>query len=158
MIEMKVLGLALDNDTQAPMLILRDAQDRATLSIWIGAMEAMAISFTLNDVKLPRPMTHDLLLQAIKKLGGAVRTVSITELRDGAYHAVIAIERDGALLEVDARPSDAVALALRAHAPILVAPQVLEVSSRQARPRPSGEDKWADILNKFTPDETKYKM
>ena len=157
MIEMKVLGLALDNDTQAPVLVLRDTQDRATLNIWIGAMEAMAISLTLNNVKLPRPMTHDLLLTAIEKMGGAVRVVSVTELREGAYHALISIEKQGAQIELDARPSDAVALALRANVPILVAPAVLD-SSIKPRSKPTSEDTWTDILKSFTPDQTKYKM
>jgi len=157
MIEMKVLGLALDSDTQAPVLILKDVDDRATLTIWIGAMEAMAISLTLNNVKLPRPMTHDLLLSAIQKMGGTVCAASVTQLKEGAYHALISVEKEGALIEIDSRPSDAVALALRAGAPILVAPAVLGAPAKRPAPTTS-EDNWADILDKFAPDQTKYKM
>jgi hypothetical protein len=160
MIEMKVFGLALDEDTQAPVLILKDLEDKTTLPIWIGAMEAMAISLTLNDVKLPRPMTHDLLLSTIRQMGGEVRTVSITELRDGTFFAEIAVEGVGKNLAIDSRPSDAVALALRAKASILVDPKVIEALS-EAKPKPGnaeGEDKWADILESYNPEDTKYKM
>jgi len=161
MIEMKVFGLALDEDTQAPVLILKDLEDKTTLPIWIGAMEAMAISLTLNDVKLPRPMTHDLLLTAVERLGGVVRMVSVTELREGTFYAVISVEREGQMIEIDSRPSDAVALALRAGAAILVDPKVIEALSH-AKPRagagPEGEDKWADILESYNPGDTKYKM
>jgi len=159
MIEMKVFGLALDEDTQAPVLILKDTEDKSTLPIWIGAMEAMAISLTLNDVKLPRPMTHDLLLTSIERLGGVVRVVSITELREGTFYAVISVDRAGTMLEIDARPSDAVALALRAGASILVAPKVIEaLSVQKPKASPGGDDKWADILDSFNPDDVKYKM
>lgn len=161
MIEMKVFGLALDEDTQAPVLILKDLEDKTTLPIWIGAMEAMAISLTLNDVKLPRPMTHDLLLSTIRQMGGEVRTVSITELREGTFFAVIAVEGVGKTLAIDSRPSDAVALALRAKASILVDPKVIEaLSETKAKPGSAaqGEDKWADILESYNPEDTKYKM
>jgi len=160
MIEMKVFGLALDEDTQAPVLILKDLEDKTTLPIWIGAMEAMAISLTLNDVKLPRPMTHDLLLSTIRQMGGEVRTVSITELREGTFFAVIAVEGVGKPLAIDSRPSDAVALALRAKASILVDPKVIEaLSETKAKPGSAqGEDKWADILESYNPEDTKYKM
>jgi hypothetical protein len=159
MIEMKVFGLALDEDTQAPVLILKDTEDKSTLPIWIGAMEAMAISLTLNDVKLPRPMTHDLLLTTIERMGGVVRVISITELREGTFYAVISVDRAGTMIEIDARPSDAVALALRAGASILVDPKVMKALSVQGpKAGTGGEDKWADILDRFNPDETKYKM
>ncbi|GFK93171.1 hypothetical protein NNJEOMEG_01002 [Fundidesulfovibrio magnetotacticus] len=161
MMEMKVFGLALDEDTQAPVLILKDPADTTTVPIWIGAMEAMAISLTLNDVKLPRPMTHDLLLAAIHLMGGSVRAVSVTELRDGTFYAIITVDQGGKTLEIDARPSDAVALALRAGCPILVDPGVVE-ALLSSKPQPGidtgGEDKWTAVLEGFNPDETKYKM
>ena len=158
MIEMKVFGLALDEDTQAPVLILKDMQDSLTLPIWIGAMEAMAISLTLNGVTLPRPMTHDLLLSVIGQMGGTVHAVSVTQLSEGTFYAVIRVEQGGKPLEIDARPSDAVALALRAKAPILVAPQVFTALSESAAKGAEGGDKWSDILEKFDPTDTKYKM
>lgn len=161
MIEMKVFGLALDDDTQAPVLILRDLEENTTLPIWIGAMEAMAISLTLNGVKLPRPMTHDLLLSVIETMGGQVRAVSVTGLVDGTFFAVISVQQGENTLEIDARPSDAVALALRSGASILVDPKVIEALS-EAKPKPAapgdGDEKWADILERFNPDDNKYKM
>ena len=159
MIEMKVFGLALDEDTQAPVLILKDIEDKITLPIWIGAMEAMAISLTLNDVKLPRPMTHDLLLSAIRQMGGAVSTVSVTELREGTFYALISVDQGGKVLEIDSRPSDAVALALRSGASILVDPKVImALSENKPKGAAEGEDKWSDILESYNPDDTKYKM
>jgi len=161
MLEMKVFGLALDEDTQAPVLILKDPTDTMTVPIWIGAMEAMAISLTLNDVKLPRPMTHDLLLASIQLMGGNVRTIAVTELRDGTFFAVITVDQGDKTLEIDARPSDAVALALRAGCPILVDPKVVE-ALRASKPQPGidtgGEDKWTAVLEGFNPEDTKYKM
>jgi len=161
MIEMKVFGLALDEDTQAPVLILKDVGDSITLPIWIGAMEAMAISLTLNEVKLPRPMTHDLLLTSLGLLGGTVRAVSVTELKEGTFFAVISVDQGGKLIEIDSRPSDAVALALRAGASILVDPKVITALA-ETKPKPGataeGEDKWSDILESYNPDDTKYKM
>ncbi|MFZ5428083.1 MAG: bifunctional nuclease family protein [Thermodesulfobacteriota bacterium] len=161
MIEMKVFGLALDEDTQAPVLILKDLEDSITLPIWIGAMEAMAISLTLNGVKLPRPMTHDLMLTTIEQMGGVVRTVSVVELKEGTFYAVIAVQQGEKIIDIDARPSDAVALALRSGSSILVDPKVIEALS-EAKPKPGiaedGEDKWSDILESYNPDDTKYKM
>ncbi len=161
MIEMKVFGLALDEDTQAPVLILKDVDDKASLPIWIGAMEAMAISLTLNDVKLPRPMTHDLLLTTIGDLGARVDRISITSLKEGTFYASITLEKAGKTMDIDARPSDAVALALRAQAPIFVSPQVFTtLSEDKAKPAFASEegDKWADILESYNPEGNKYKM
>lgn len=161
MIEMKVFGLALDEDTQAPVLILKDMEDKASLPIWIGAMEAMAISLTLNDVKLPRPMTHDLLLATITGLGSRVAKVTITDLKEGTFYASVTLERAGKLMDIDARPSDAVALALRAQARIFVNPQVFTtLSEDKAKPAIVSEegDKWTDILESYNPEGTKYKM
>ncbi|WP_243439972.1 bifunctional nuclease family protein [Fundidesulfovibrio soli] len=161
MIEMKVSGLALDEETQAPVLVLKSIDEKTTLPIWIGAMEAMAISLTLNDVKLPRPMTHDLLLSSIEALGGKVLRISVTGLTDGTFFAIISVDQGGKEVEIDARPSDAVALALRAKAPILVAPAVVEALAEN-KPKPGiatdGTDDWTDILESYNPADTKYKM
>jgi len=164
MIEMKVFGLALDEDSQVPVLILKDAKDENVLPIWIGAMEAMAISLAINDVSLPRPMTHDLLLSMIGNLGAKVLAVEVTALKDGTYYAEIELDQNGVNRRIDSRPSDAIALALRAEAPIRVSPDVLkQVTKNQkeqlnvAKPG-DGPDKWTEILEKFNVDDTKYKM
>ena len=117
MVEMKVFGLALDEDSQVPVLILKDMAEEKVLPIWIGAMEAMAISMALNEMSLPRPMTHDLLLNMVKGLGGEITAVEVVSLDEGTYFAEIEVLVGEEKRRIDARPSDAVALALRAKAP-----------------------------------------
>uniref|UniRef100_I2Q0F3 BFN domain-containing protein n=1 Tax=Desulfovibrio sp. U5L TaxID=596152 RepID=I2Q0F3_9BACT len=164
MIEMKVFGLALDEESQVPVLILKDLQEKAVLPIWIGAMEAMAISLALNDVSLPRPMTHDLLLNMIHKLDAHVVAVHVTELTEGTYYADIEVEVEGGIRRIDSRPSDAIALALRAKAPILVSEPVLEQVTNESKDATvvafssDDTDKWTELLEKFDLTDTKYKM
>jgi len=164
MIEMKVFGLALDEESQVPVLILKDLGEKTVLPIWIGAMEAMAISLALNEVSLPRPMTHDLLLRVIIELGGKVTGIAVAALREGTYYADIEVEIGGERKKIDSRPSDAIALAIRAAVPIMVSKEVLEQVADDAkglsRPILTTEDasKWNDILEKFNLDDAKYKM
>ena len=164
MIEMKVFGLALDEESQVPVLILKDSNEKTVLPIWIGAMEAMAISLALNDVVLPRPMTHDLLLSMINKLDAQVVAVHVTELTEGTYYADIEVEVEGGIRRIDSRPSDAIALALRAKAPILVAEPVLDQVANEAKDATvvafssDDTDKWTELLEKFDLTDTKYKM
>ncbi len=164
MVEMHVFGLAVDEDTQVPVLILKDKDDQRALPIWIGAMEAMAISMTLHNVNLPRPMTHDLLLKTIEAMGGKVDSVAITELRDGTYYAEINLVTKDGIQSVDSRPSDAIALALRADSTIFVNNSVLEQAAvndkEHSQPLLHSDDaeEWTEILEKFTLDDTKYKM
>ncbi len=164
MIEMKVFGLALDEESQVPVLILKDSNEKTVLPIWIGAMEAMAISLALNDVVLPRPMTHDLLLNMIRKLDGHVVAVNVTELTEGTYYADIEVEIEGGIRRVDSRPSDAIALALRSKSPILVAESVIEQVTNETKDATvvaftSDEtDKWTELLEQFDLNDTKYKM
>ena len=164
MIEMKVFGLALDEESQVPVLILKDSEEKTVLPIWIGAMEAMAISLALNDVELPRPMTHDLLLSMIHKLDAHVVAVNVTELTEGTYYAEIEVEVEGGIRRIDSRPSDAIALALRAKAPILVAEPVLQQVAKESKDATvvafasDDAEKWTEILEKFDLDDTKYKM
>jgi uncharacterized protein len=163
MIEMKVFGLALDEDSQVPVLILKDHEEKTVLPIWIGAMEAMAISLALNEVSLPRPMTHDLLLKAIQEMGGRVLTVAVVDLREGTYYAEIEVDQGGVIRRIDSRPSDAIALAIRATAPIMVSKKVIEhMAADQSGAKPviktEEAEKWNDILEKFSLDDSKYKM
>jgi bifunctional DNase/RNase len=164
MIEMKVFGLALDEESQVPVLILKDSNEQNALPIWIGAMEAMAISLALNDVELPRPMTHDLLLNMILALDAHVVAVNVTELTDGTYYANIEVEVEGGIRRIDSRPSDAIALALRAKVPILVNEAVIEQVAKEAKDASTvafssdDSDKWTELLEKFDPNDTKYKM
>ncbi|MDD4732577.1 MAG: bifunctional nuclease family protein, partial [Desulfovibrio sp.] len=118
MVEMQVFGLAMDEHTQSPILVLKnEAQDRV-LPIWIGAMEAMSISLAINKVAFPRPMTHDLLLSVIAGLDADVVRVEITDMEEGTYFAELVLDGQGGERRVDSRPSDAIALAVRAEAPV----------------------------------------
>jgi uncharacterized protein len=131
MIEMYVAGIALDARTGHPIVVLNDSSKRRALPIWIGMFEANAITRALDDFKPERPMTHDLLLNSIQQLGYKVKHIEINELSSNTYFATIVLHVNDpnnkveAVKAVDARPSDAIALALRAKAPIFVSPQVV---------------------------------
>jgi bifunctional DNase/RNase len=126
---MTVGGLTLDPVTKTPIVILRDPDNKLNLPIWIGLLEATAMATELEGIKMARPMTHDLLRSIIGQVGAAVEWVEVTELRDNTYFALIYLRVNGQQLQIDARPSDAISLALRTKSPIYVAKQVLEASS-----------------------------
>lgn len=131
MIEMTVAGIALDARTGHPIVVLNDSSKRRALPIWIGMFEANAITRALENFKPERPLTHDLLLNAIQQLGYKVKHIEINELSANTYYATIVLQVNDPAHKVettkpiDARPSDAIALALRAKAPIFVSPQVV---------------------------------
>jgi len=126
MIEVAVKALVLDERTHVPVVLLKEKDGERILPIWIGPAEASAIAIALEDVEPQRPLTHDLLLSVIEGLRGAVQKVVVTELKDSTFYARIFIRGEGGVATVDARPSDSVALALRARAPIFVASMVFE--------------------------------
>lgn len=165
-IEMRVGGLTLDPVTKTPIVILKDTENKLTLPIWIGLMEATAMATELEGIKMARPMTHDLLRSIIFDLGGEIESIEVTDLRDNTYYAVIYVRAGEKKLSVDSRPSDAISLALRTRSPIFVAKKVLETSSVLQQGEESQEqnlsnvsrDKWSEILEKMSPDDFKYKM
>jgi bifunctional DNase/RNase len=171
-IQMTVGGLTLDPVTKTPIVILKDGENKLNLPIWIGLLEATAMATELEGIKMARPMTHDLLKAVLAELGGSVEAVEITELKDNTYYALIYLNAAGRQLSIDSRPSDAIALALRTKSPIYVAKEVLEASSilQQSEEQKEGEasgvsnvsnvskEKWAEILEKMSPDDFKYKM
>ena len=166
-IEMRVGGLTLDPVTKTPIVILKDPDNKLNLPIWIGLMEATAMATELEGIKMARPMTHDLLRTVVDTLGGVVESIEVTDLRESTYYAVIYLEVSGRRVSVDSRPSDAISLALRTKSPIFVAKKVLEASSnvQQKVEEPQehnlsnvSRDKWAEILEKMSPDDFKYKM
>lgn len=165
-IEMRVGGLTLDPVTKTPIVILKDADNKLHLPIWVGLMEATAMATELEGIKMARPMTHDLLCTLIADLGGEVESIEVTDLRDNTYYAAIYLRVGGKQLVIDSRPSDAISLALRTKSPIFVAKKVLEASSVLQQAEESQEqnlsnvsrDKWAEILEKMSPDDFKYKM
>ncbi len=157
---MEVAGLALDEKSRAPIVVLKAPSGTQVLPIVVGIMEASAIAAQLEGVDFPRPMTHDLLAAIIKELGGEVVEVEICDLINDTFYARIRIKTGQQMLELDARPSDSIALALRTGATIKVAQQVLEASSQKV-PIGGGDDDapWDDILENLDDDDFgKYKM
>lgn len=125
MIRLAVAHLGLDRTANSPVVVLQEVGGERVLPIWIGPSEASAIAAELQGVRPPRPLTHDLLKHVLAGLGGALRRVNLTGLRDGTYYAELLIARGEAHFGVDARPSDAIALALRCSAPIYAAEALL---------------------------------
>lgn len=164
MVDMIVFGLALDEDSQMPILILKDKSEDVIFPIWIGAMEAMAISMALNKVAVPRPMTHDLLLGALGKLSARLQAVEIVSIHEGTYYAELIVQTVDGVVRIDCRPSDGIALALRSEVPIRVSQEVIALNRTLQKgvfqEVVSGEDseKWTDILSKYSLDDIKYKM
>ena len=165
-IVMTVSGLTLDPVTKTPIVILKDRDNILNLPIWIGLLEATAMATELEGISMPRPMTHDLLRAMLDELGGAVECIHIHDLKDNTYFALIYIKVGDDLRGIDARPSDAISLALRTKSPIYVDKGVIETSSVMQKPVEVTEtnlssvsrDKWSEILEKMSPDDFKYKM
>ena len=159
-IEMKIKGLMVDPVTNMPIVILKDDSDSRVLPIWVGIFEANAIALKVEDIETPRPMTHDLLQSLLRTFDATVDKIVVSDLRENTYFALIHLRIGEAIHTVDARPSDALALALRAGAPIFVEETVLD----QAKTMESNRDlsdserlkKWFENLD---PDEfSKYEM
>ncbi len=126
MIRMKVVKVILDPITNSPIVILKDMEERRLLPIWIGLFEASAIAMKLEDVTTPRPMTHDLIANILDSLRASVERVVVNDLVENTYYATIYLNTPSGMVEVDSRPSDAIAIALRTGAPIYVEEVVLE--------------------------------
>ena len=127
-VEMKIRGLMMDPVTNMPIVVLKDVQGNSVLPIWVGVYEANAIALEIEKVQTPRPMTHDLLRNVFLGLEVRVDKIVVNDLKDDTFYAVIWVERDGQLIVLDSRPSDALALALRMDCPIFVDEQVLKNS------------------------------
>jgi uncharacterized protein len=159
-VEMRIRGLLLDPVTNTPIVILKDANSDTVLPIWVGIYEANAIALEIEKVSTPRPMTHDLIKNVLTGLDAHVHKVVVTELKEDTFFAVIWMERDGRVISVDSRPSDALALALRVDCPIFVDDEVLKISKKSANasdPATSEElRKWLEGLN--DEDLGKYRM
>src|SRR5512136_2535550 len=124
-VEMKVAGIALDPTNNAPIVVLRDLEGKFILPIWIGIMEASAIAAALEGVQYSRPMTHDLFKSFIETTGAAIEKIEVVDIRDNVFYALITIVHGNGRLTIDARPSDAIAIALRTKSPIFVASHVI---------------------------------
>ncbi len=161
LIEMSIQGLIVDPLTNTPIVILKDKEGDRTLPIWVGLSEANAIALQIENIATPRPMTHDLLKNIIKDLDGRVERVVVCDLKDNTFYAVIYLTVRGESVAVDARPSDAIALALRTRAPILVDETVIENAKHVDYPtnERGDSDRWQKWLeNLDLEDMGKYKM
>ncbi len=125
MIEMKVMGIALDTRTGSPIVVLHDIDNRKALPIWIGSAEASAIIRKIENISVSRPMTHDLIIQIVEQLGGKIDRIEINDVEKETYYANIYLVKGDEELVIDARPSDAIAIAIRVDAPIYVTANVL---------------------------------
>jgi bifunctional DNase/RNase len=159
-VEMKIRGLMMDPVTNMPIVVLKDSSGDSVLPIWVGVYEANAIALEIEKVSTPRPMTHDLIKNLLYGLDTSVRKVVVTELKDDTFYAVIWLERDGQVISIDSRPSDALAVALRLDCPIFVEEEVLKSSrlSSALNDRVPSEElrKWLEGLN--DEDLGRYKM
>ncbi len=164
MIELSVKALAFDRASKAPVVLLEEIGSDRVLPIWIGPGEANAIAMQLGEAQFHRPLTHDLLVAILQGLGGTLRRVLITRVEDSTYFAELIIDRDGDLVSIDARPSDSIAIALRAEAKIFADDAVMEAAPKiadakksaerpgQDRSRMSGEA-LAEHLRKLRPED-----
>ncbi|MBF0529653.1 MAG: bifunctional nuclease family protein [Deltaproteobacteria bacterium] len=164
LVKVTVAGLTIDPYTNSPIMILKEDQGGRSIPIWIGLLEATAIASELENVKFARPMTHDLLRNIIETFGVQVDKVEVCDLRDNTFFALIHISGGERRVEIDARPSDAIALALRAEAPIFVHEQVFDKSARidmsgQEAIKDKDAHKWTEVLESLSPEDFgKYKM
>ena len=160
LIRMTVRGIALDPITNMPIIILKDVEERKALPIWVGIFEANAIALELEKVSTPRPMTHDLMRSILEGLGVSVRQVIINDLKDNTFFAVIELARNGTAINIDSRPSDAIALALRVNAPIFVTENVVsQAKSVEISEEKEETDKWKEWLENLKPEDFgRYRM
>ncbi len=155
MIEMKVAGIALDAATRNPIVLLRDGTERRALPIYIGQDQARAIITVLEGHKPPRPLTHDLMINMLDVLGGELERIIIHSLQDNTFYAVLLIKQGEVRREIDARPSDAISLALRTNAPIWVMEEVIADASIPVDRDADEEERRAfrDFVSKLKPDD-----
>jgi len=160
-IEMTIKGLMVDPITNMPIIILRDKAGDRVLPIWVGIFEANAIALQMENITTPRPMTHDLLRNVINDLKASVQKVVVSDLRENTFYALIYVTTDGDTMAIDARPSDAIALALRTRAPIFVEETVIDnAKTVDLSAEPSADaDRLHKWLESLDPDDLgKYKM
>lgn len=160
MIKMTVRGIALDPLTNMPIIILKDVDEKRALPIWVGIFEANAIALELEKIATPRPMTHDLIKNILDGLGASVQQVVVNDLKDNTFFAVIEISVNGNVVNIDSRPSDAIALALRVNAPIFVTEKVVtKAKSIEVSEEKEEADRWREWLENLKPEDFgRYKM
>jgi bifunctional DNase/RNase len=158
---MSIYGINLDLFSSSPIVILKVEDENRYLPIWIGQPEARSILMKLQNQEFSRPLTHDLAVNLVSELGGSMEKVTVTELRDSTFFAVISVEIDGRTVEIDSRPSDAIALAVRAGAEIFAADEVIEEAAvvfeeaMEEAPEEEVVDKFKDWMNRVSPEDFK---
>ena len=160
MVEMLIYGVSFDLVGKQPIVLLKTADGNKFLPIWIGHPEAAAILMKLQSQVPPRPMTHDLLSDVLEQLGAQVVRITVTELRENTFYAQITVAQDGGEIEIDSRPSDAIALAIRTEAPIFASDAVIEESAIEFEGEEVNEEqleaevsKFRNFLDEVTPDQ-----
>jgi bifunctional DNase/RNase len=159
-IEMTIRGLMVDPITNMPIIILRDRDGQRVLPIWVGVYEANAIALQMENVTTPRPMTHDLLKNVIQDLRATIDKIVVSDLKENTFYALIHLTVNGEGMAIDARPSDAIALALRARAPIFVEDRVIDnAKTLDFAPEKGDTERLQKWLESLDPDDMgKYKM
>jgi len=159
LVEMSIRGLMIDPITNMPIVILKDAADQRTLPIWVGPVEANAIAIQMENITTPRPMTHDLLVRVMADLGATVDRVVVADLSENTFYAQLVLRRADGVMVVDARPSDALALALRTKARVFVSEHVLDrAQSLDTSAEQANQERLQRWLESLDPDDLGYKM
>jgi bifunctional DNase/RNase len=159
--KMSIYGINLDLFSSSPIVILKVEDENRYLPIWIGQPEARSILMKLQNQEFSRPLTHDLAVNLVAELGGSMEKVTVTELRDQTFFAVISVEIEGRTVEIDSRPSDAIALAVRSGAEIFAADDVIEEAAvvfeeaMEEAPEDEVVDKFKDWMNRVSPEDFK---
>ncbi len=158
MVEMKVEGLTLDPLTNMPIIILKDLQGEKSLPIWVGFFEANAIALEIEKITTPRPMTHDLIKNLVSVMKAQIKHILVSDLKDNTFYAVISLSVGDSTLTVDSRPSDAIAIALRAKAPIFVNESVIESAKSldipdSVKEKSAEKDQWKNWLENIKPKD-----
>jgi len=161
--EMKVAGIALDPTNNAPIVVLKDVEGKYVLPIWIGIMEASAIAAALEGIHYSRPMTHDLFKSMLDTLGATIEKIEVVDIKDNVFYSLINVDIEGTQYKIDARPSDAIAIALRTQSRIFVADHVIKDAIRVDTNKDSAgkvivgfehdKDKLKEILEKMSPED-----
>ncbi len=158
---MSIYGINLDLFSSSPIVILKVEDENRYLPIWIGQPEARSILMKLQNQEFSRPLTHDLAVNLVSELGGSMERVTVTELRDSTFFATISLEINGRTVEIDSRPSDAIALAVRSGAEIFAADAVIEEAAvvfeeaMEETPEDEVVDKFKDWMNQVSPEDFK---
>jgi len=156
LIKMSLEGVRIEMPTQKPIILLKEEEGNRYLPIWIGAFEATAIALEMSNIKTPRPMTHDLMTNILKTLGYTIQKIEICDIRDNTFYALINMKNsERGTIEIDSRPSDAIALAVRCSCDIYAAEHVIQSAGPEIQSIEDEVTKFKDFLDHVTPEDFK---